>query len=98
MVSFTRTNVSLDSQAAAINQFKDHVTTLRKQEAKLQEAKGGAAPWQKPAIQSITPFLDELEGYTFAIIEHSMARPSTISPSTRTISKPTPTTPRIWRP
>jgi hypothetical protein len=75
MESFTRTNVSLESQAVAINQFKDHVNALRKQEAKLQEAKGNAAPWQKAAIVSITPFLDELEGYTFGIIDHLNGTP-----------------------
>jgi hypothetical protein len=75
MESFTRMNVSWESQAVAINQIKDHVNALRKQEAKLQEAKGGAAPWQKAAIESITPFLDELDGYTFAIIDHLNGTP-----------------------
>ncbi|HEY6340089.1 MAG TPA: hypothetical protein VIY49_01240 [Bryobacteraceae bacterium] len=68
METFTRTNVSWESQAVAINQIKDHVNALRKQETKLKEAKGGASPWQKAAIDKIGPFLDELEGYTMAII------------------------------
>jgi hypothetical protein len=75
MESFTRMNVSLENQAVAINEFKAHVNALRMQEAKLQEAKGGAAPWQKAAIQTVTPFLDELEGYTFAIIDHLNGTP-----------------------
>ena len=75
MESFNRMNVSWESQAVAINQIKDHVNALRKQEAKLQEVKGTASPWQKAAIGSITPFLDELEAYTFAIIDHLNATP-----------------------
>jgi hypothetical protein len=75
MESFTRKNVSFESQAVAINQIKEHVNALRKEEAKLKEAKGGAAPWQKAAIDRITPFLDELEGYTSAIIDHLNGTP-----------------------
>jgi hypothetical protein len=75
MESFTRTNVSWESQAVAINQIKDHVNALRKQEAKLQEAKASAAPWQKAAIDRVSPFLDELEGYTMAIIDHLNGTP-----------------------
>ncbi|HEY6340636.1 MAG TPA: hypothetical protein VIY49_04015 [Bryobacteraceae bacterium] len=75
MESFTRMNVSFETQAATINEFKAHVNTLKKQEAKLQEVKGAAAPWQKAAIEQITPFLDELDGYTFAIIDHLNGTP-----------------------
>ena len=75
MESFTRMNVSWESHAVTINQIKDHVNSLRKQEAKLQEVKANASPWQKAAIDKITPFLDELEGYTLAIIDHLNGTP-----------------------
>jgi hypothetical protein len=70
MEGFTRMNVSWESHKIAINQIKDHVNALRKQEAKLQDVKATASPWQKQAIDRITPYLDELEGYTLAIVEH----------------------------
>ena len=70
MESFTRMNVSWESHKVAINQIRDHVNALGKQVTKLEEAKGQASPWQKKAIERITPFLDELGGYTAAVIEH----------------------------
>jgi len=70
MESFTRMNVSWESHKITINQIKDHVNALRGQVQKLNEAKVTASPWQKAAIDRITPYLDELEGYTLAIIEH----------------------------
>lgn len=70
MESFTRMNVSWESHAAAINQIKDHINALEKQAAKLKAAKGTGSPWQQTAIDRITPFLDELNGYTYAVIEH----------------------------
>ncbi len=70
MESFTRMNVSWESHAAAINTIRDHVNALGRQEAKLKAARGMASPWQKAAIDRITPYLDELAGYTTAVIEH----------------------------
>lgn len=75
MEGFTRMNVSWESHAAAINVIKDHVNALEKQEAKLKEARGAAEPWQKTAIDRIVPYLDELEGYTSAIIERINDQP-----------------------
>jgi hypothetical protein len=69
MESFTRMNVSWESHAVAINQIRDHINALENQEAKLKEARNTAAPWQKTAIDRIVPYLDELEGYTSAVIE-----------------------------
>ena len=46
----------------AINQIKDHVNGLVKEEAKLKDAKNAASPGQKAAIDRIVPYLDELEG------------------------------------
>jgi hypothetical protein len=70
MESFTRMNISWESHAVAINQIKDHVNALGRQEAKLKDAKKTGSPWQQTAIDRITPFLDELAGYTYAVIEH----------------------------
>jgi hypothetical protein len=79
MESFSRMNVSLETHAVAINQIREHVTALERQQAKLEEAKVGAAPWQAIAINRISPFLDELEGYTDAVIEHVNARPKVLT-------------------
>lgn len=70
MESFTRMNVSMESHAAAINQIKDHINALTRQTAKLKEARKAGSPWQQTAIDRITPFLEELGGYTYAVIEH----------------------------
>ena len=75
MEGFTRMNVSWESHAVAINQIREHVNALEKQEAKLKDARAEAAPWQKTAIDRIVPYLDELEGYTSAAIERINAQP-----------------------
>ena len=75
MEGFTRMNVSWETHAAAINQIKDHINALEKQEAKLKDARAEAAPWQRTAIDRIVPYLDELEGYTFAVIERINDQP-----------------------
>lgn len=54
----------------AINKIKDHVNALGRQATKLKGARNAASPWQKTAIDRISPFLDELSGYTAAVIEH----------------------------
>jgi hypothetical protein len=75
MESFTRMNLSWESHAAAINQVKDHVNTLARQVTNLSAAKNTASPCQKSAIDRINPFLDELGGYTSAVIEHIKGQP-----------------------
>jgi len=75
MEGFTRMTVSWESHAVAINQIRDHVNALENQEAKLKEAKNEASPWQRTAIDRIVPYLDELEGYTTAIIERINEQP-----------------------
>ena len=70
MESYTRMNVSWESHAAAINQVKDRINELVRHTAKLRDAKASGSPWQRTAIDRITPFLDELTGYTYAVIEH----------------------------
>ena len=75
MEGFTRMNVSWESHAVAINQIKDHINALVAHEAKLKAAKSTASPWQKTAIDRIVPYLDELEAYTFAVIERINEQP-----------------------
>ena len=70
MESFAWMNVSWQSHAAAINLIREHVKALGKQATKLSDAKGIASPWQEIAIDRITPYLDEMNGYTAAVIEH----------------------------
>jgi outer membrane murein-binding lipoprotein Lpp len=70
MESFTYMNVSVESQKVAINQIKNDVNALGRQVDKLKSARSEASPWQQTAIDRITPFLDELGGYTDAVLEH----------------------------
>ena len=70
MESFTRMELSWQSHVQAITQIKEHVNALARQTEKLKAARDSASPWQKIAINRITPFLDELGGYTTAAIEH----------------------------
>jgi hypothetical protein len=69
MESYTRMNATWESHAAAINQIKEHINVLGRQVAKLRDAEGGASPWQRTAIERIYPYLDEMSGYTTAVIE-----------------------------
>lgn len=70
MESFTRMNVSMETHKLTINQVREHVNALGRQIVKLEEAKSGASPWQRTAIDRIKPYLEELSGYTTAVIEH----------------------------
>lgn len=70
MEGFNRTTVSRETQAAAINELRDHFNALGRTETKLKDAEAVAAPWQAKVIDRIVPFLDELNGYTNAVIEH----------------------------
>jgi len=79
MASFTYMTVSWQSHAKAIDLVKEHVNALGRQETKLKDARAAASPWQKAAIDRITPFLNELEGYTPAIIEHLNKEPNRLT-------------------
>jgi len=70
MESFNRMTVSREAQAAMINQIRDHINVLVGTEHKLKAAEGTASAWQKRVIDRIVPFLEELNGYTSAVVEH----------------------------
>jgi len=70
METFSRMDLGWESHKIAINQIKDDVNALGKQVAKLQAAEANAAPWQRVAIERMNPYLDEMCGYTTAVIEH----------------------------
>ena len=69
MESFTRMDASWESHVVAINQIGEDINALGRQVARLQAAEDTASPWQKTAIDRINPYLDELAGYTTAVIE-----------------------------
>jgi hypothetical protein len=79
MESFTRSTASWETQAVQITLIKEHVNDLFKQEMKLMDARPNASVWQKRAIDRIMPFLDELGGYTSAVIEHLNASPRNLN-------------------
>jgi cytochrome c-type biogenesis protein CcmH/NrfF len=74
MESFNRMTVSMETHKVTVNQIREHINALGRQQAKLREAKAEASPWQGTAIDRITPYLDELSGYTAAAIEHLTER------------------------
>lgn len=79
MESFTRSNTTWESHAVAINEIKERVNALGRQATKIREARNTAAPWQKAAIDRINPFLDELAGYTEAVIEKVNKHPKLLT-------------------
>jgi hypothetical protein len=70
MESFTRSNVSWESHAAKITAIQNHVNTVGETVAKLNQASTAASPWQKTAIDRVTPLLQELARNTTSIINH----------------------------
>jgi len=75
MASYTQTTVAWQSHVNAVNDIKDHVNALGQQVAKLKAARSSASPWQQTAIDRIDPYLDEMGGYTSAVIEHLNKQP-----------------------
>lgn len=69
MEGFNVNPVGRETQAVAINTIRDHINALGKQVAKLKAVEDEASPWQKAAIERINPYLEEMAGYTEAVIE-----------------------------
>ena len=76
MESFTvNTNVSWETQVTAVNKVKDHINELGRQVTKLKAVEGEASAWQVAVIERINPYLEEMVGYTSAVIDHLYAAP-----------------------
>lgn len=75
MASFTRSELSWQSHAAAIDRIKEDVNAMNRQLTKLQEARDRALPWQKTAIDRMLPLMRELSFNTTAVIEHLNSHP-----------------------
>ncbi|HXJ94383.1 MAG TPA: hypothetical protein VMT20_16165 [Terriglobia bacterium] len=69
MEALSRLNVSWDSHANKINLIKEHVNKAGELLAELHAKRETAAPWQKQAIDEITPLLQKLAANTSATIE-----------------------------
>lgn len=67
--SFTRSKVSWQGHASAIEAIRAHVNSVGRMTAKLNDARGTASAWQEQAIDRITPLLKELAANTSATIE-----------------------------
>ena len=63
----------------AITQIKEHVNALERQAAKLNDLRNTASPSQKTVIDRIIPFLNELEGYTSAVIDRLNENPKRLN-------------------
>jgi hypothetical protein len=70
MQSFNFNPVTRQSHVTAINTIRDEINALGRHQERLQALESEAAPWQATAIERINPYLDEMAGYTMAVIEH----------------------------
>ncbi len=71
LATWTRTKqMSWQSHAEKLNKMRDHINVAGKLLAQLNEARGGASPWQQQAIDRIYPLLKELADNTETTIRH----------------------------
>lgn len=70
MESFSRENLSWESHADKIMAIRADVNTIGETMAKLNAASNEASPWQKTAIDRVSPLLKELAENTTSIIDH----------------------------
>jgi hypothetical protein len=70
MESYTRSQLTWNSHVSQINMIKEHVNNSGKILADLHNSRDGAEPWQRDAIDKITPLLQELAGNTESVINH----------------------------
>jgi hypothetical protein len=75
MAGYAQTTVSWQTHVATVDKIREHVNALGQQVTKLKAARDTGSPWQKTAIDRIDPYLDEMGGYTTAIIEHINKNP-----------------------
>lgn len=67
---FTRSKLTWQSHAGKINQIKESVNKAGELVSKLNDAKASASPWQKQAIEEVTPLLREVATNVSAAINH----------------------------
>lgn len=76
MESYTRSDISRETQARTVTAVKGHVNAMGKKLAELASAKGDASPWQVAAIERVQPFLRELADNTSRAINYINNGPS----------------------
>jgi len=69
MQTFTGMKVSWATHRDAMAQIKEHVNALAKEVNQLKAMREEASPWQRTVIDRIDPFMDELGGYSEAVLE-----------------------------
>lgn len=69
MQTFTGMKVSWATHRDAMDQIKEHVNAFAKEVDKLKAMRDEASPWQRTVIDRIDPFMDELGGYSEAVVE-----------------------------
>jgi uncharacterized protein YpuA (DUF1002 family) len=74
--SMAKSNVSSRSYADSLTRIKDHINQAGKQLAQFERMRSEAAPWQREAIDRITPIAQELAANTEAAINHLNEAPS----------------------
>ncbi|HEX7359400.1 MAG TPA: hypothetical protein VF283_02810 [Bryobacteraceae bacterium] len=70
METFTRSKTNWQAHASQITIIREHINNAGKLVSQLQDARGGAAQWQKDAIDHIYPLLKEMASNTESIIDH----------------------------
>jgi trans-aconitate methyltransferase len=70
MESFTRSGVTWHTYADHISMVKEHVNAVGRLLGQLNEKESQCAPWQRTAIERITPLLRELAANTESTINH----------------------------
>ena len=58
--SYTRSNLTWESHAAAVNGMKEHVKAAGRTLTKLEDSRNNASPWQATAIDRIKSLLEEM--------------------------------------
>ena len=79
MQTFTGMKVSWATHRDAMTLIKEHVNAFAQQVNKLKAARQDASPWQRTVIDRIDPFMDELNAYSEAVIEHLNKHPERLN-------------------
>ena len=73
--SFANSKLSLDSHSVKIMEMREHVNASGKLLQKLADSSSKASPWQRKAIDQITPLMIELTATVGATIEQLNQHP-----------------------